>query len=616
MMLANALLRHEMLRSIRAATEAKSNFLANMSHEIRTPMNAILGIAEIHLHDESLAPHFRDALEKIYSAGDLLLNIINDILDLSKIEAGKLELALARYESASLLHDTTTLNIMRVGSKGIVFEVSVDENLPELLIGDELRIKQVLNNLLSNAFKYTKKGLVKLAVSSEPGKEADDVTLVFVVSDTGTGMTEEQAGKLFDRYSRFNMEAHRTAQGTGLGMSITKNLLNLMNGEISVQSRLHRGTTVTVTLPQKRAGAGVVGKELAAALQNFQRNAKHARRSRMAFEPMPYGTVLIVDDVEANLFVVNGLLSHYGLSVETAMSGFEAIDKVKAGKVYDIVFMDHMMPYMDGMEAVRILRGLGYGRPIVALTANAVVGQSDIFLANGFDDFLSKPIDLRQLNAILIKLVRDRHPPEIVEAARRQYSGMDEQRADATPQAGVDPHLAKIFIRDACKSLAVLEPFCEKQGEYTEEDIRAYVINTHGIKSALAIIGELELSVRAFKLEQAGRARDLIGMAAETPAFLDALRGVIERIRPADDDQSCGTAEEDRAYLQEKLLALKAACVVYDKKAAKAALAAMEQKAWTEPTRRLLETISGQLLHSKFKMIASLVDESAGGKCP
>ncbi|MDR0447624.1 MAG: HAMP domain-containing protein, partial [Treponema sp.] len=227
---------------------AKTSFLANMSHEIRTPMNAILGITEILLHDETLGNNTKEALNKVYNSGDMLLHIINDILDLSKIDAGKLELDPAIYDVPSLINDTVTLNMMRIGSKPIEFELSVDENTPGSLLGDELRIKQILNNLLSNAFKYTKKGVVKFSVSVEKERQShnEDMSLVFSVSDTGQGMTEEQISKLFDEYSRFNMDSNRTIEGTGLGMSITQSLIQMMNGRISVKSVLNLGTQFTV----------------------------------------------------------------------------------------------------------------------------------------------------------------------------------------------------------------------------------------------------------------------------------------------------------------------------------------------------------------------------------
>jgi signal transduction histidine kinase/FixJ family two-component response regulator len=419
---------HSRIEAANVASRAKSAFLSTMSHEIRTPMNAILGITEIQLQNADLDQNVQDAFEKIYASGGMLLAIINDILDLSKIEAGKLELVIVNYKIAILISDTALLNMMRIGSKPIEFEIHVDENLPVLLSGDELRVKQIFNNLLSNAFKYTEKGAVFLSVSAETGGADDEVILVFSVSDTGHGMTAEQVNKLFDEYSRFNQKTNRTTEGTGLGMSITRDLIRMMHGEIAVESEPDKGSTFTVRLPQGKVNADILGKAVAENLHKFRTSSRaQMKRVEITREPMPYGRVLIVDDVEMNILVAEGLISLYGINVESADSGPGAIEKIKNGSVYDIIFMDHMMPKMDGMEATRIIRSMGYERPIVALTANAVVGQADIFLKNGFDDFISKPLDIRLLNAVLNKLIRDKQPPEVIEAARRRAK-MEQER--------------------------------------------------------------------------------------------------------------------------------------------------------------------------------------------
>ena len=596
----------EALNTAQAANKAKSGFLATMSHEMRTPMNAILGIAEIQLQNESLSSKTREALEKIYNSGDLLLNIINDILDLSKIEAGKLELAPAEYKAASLINDTVTLNMMRIGSKPIEFELSVDKSTPSTLFGDELRIKQILNNILSNAIKYTKEGSVAFSVSTEaPPLDEDGVTLVFTVSDTGQGMTEEQVGKLFDEYSRFNTAANRSTEGTGLGMSITQNLVRMMKGGISVTSEQKKGTAFTIRLPQQVIGDDVIGGELAESLERFQLNGmKQLKRSQVVFEPMPYGKVLIVDDVESNLYVAKGLMSPYELTIETVISGFEAIDKIKNGGVYDIIFMDHMMPLMDGLETTTKIRDMGYRQPIVALTANAVVGQSDVFLANGFDGFISKPIDIRQLNAALKKFVRDRQPPNVIEAAQQAQKQTEDKAAQSTSDHAIDPRLAEIFVRDARKTLAVLEEIHEKNNAaYGDEDVRAYTINTHGIKSALANIGETELSAAALRLEKAGRANDTAVMTSQTAPFLDDLRSIIEKYAPPQEDGY--SADEDTkealAFLREKLPVIIEACEVYNKKTAKDAINELREKSWSKTTRDMLGNMADHLLNGDFK---------------
>ena len=414
-----------------AANKSKSSFLANMSHEIRTPMNTILGVTEIMLQDESMteAEEARERLNKIYSSCNMLLGIINDILDFSKIEAGKLDIMPAMYYMASLINDSIRLNMMKIGDKPIEFELQIEEKLPAKFKGDELRIKQILNNLLSNAFKYTNEGKVIFSISCEPinNKEA---MLILCVKDTGRGMNEEQLKKLFSEYSRFDEESNRTIEGTGLGLSITQRLVHLMNGEIHAESEPNKGSLFCVRLPQGIIDSDVLGTELISNLKQFRMNDMfYTKRSQISRDPMPYGRVLVVDDVETNLYVAEGLLKPYKLNIETVNSGYAAIDKVHNNNNYDIIFMDHMMPGMDGIEATKRLRAMGYNSSIVALTANAVAGQADIFLENGFDDFISKPIDLRQLNSVLNKLIRDKQPEEVLKAARSQI-GKNEKNID------------------------------------------------------------------------------------------------------------------------------------------------------------------------------------------
>jgi len=595
------------------SNKAKSDFLAKMSHEIRTPMNAILGITEIQLQDEQLPLVTKEALERIYNSGDLLLGIINDILDLSKIEAGKLELFSAQYNIASLIHDTVKLNVMRYESKPIEFSLDVNENLPVGLIGDELRIKQVLNNILSNAFKYTHEGRINLDVFCE--KETDNadnkdrLALVLRVSDTGQGMTEDQVRRLGVKYSRFNMEANRKTEGTGLGMNITQNLVKMMNGEICVESTPGMGSVFTVRLPQKFKGDDVLGKELADNLKTLNlKNTSKMRNAQITQEFMPYGRVLIVDDVETNLYVARGLLAPYGLSIDTALSGFDAIDIIRSGKVYDVIFMDHMMPRMDGIETVKIIRSLGYNEPIVALTANALTGQAEMFLDNGFNDFISKPIDIRQLNASLNKLIRDRQSAQVLESARGQKSKL---YSAGKYKQSVDSQLAEFFVRDAEKSAGILEMIMQnKCGR--EDDMSMLIINTHAMKSALANVTEIDLSQTAHELEQAGREKNSVFIMEKLPGFLGSMRAVIEKLKPHDDQTNEVENIEDTGDLQflaEKLRVIEEACEAYDKSSAKKALAELKTRAWPRKIKDTLSVITEYLLHSDFEEAISVIKE-------
>ena len=405
----------EIVRTREKAEEAniaKSVFLANMSHEIRTQMNAILGITEIELQNGLLPADTIKSLDRILDSGSLMLSILNDILDISKIEAGKLELVPVEYSVTSLLNETIQINRIRYDCKPIDFQLVIDEGMPLNLFGDELRLKQILNNILSNAFKYTAKGTVRLSISHElvmnDETDSNRITLIMQVSDTGQGMTEDQIDKIFDEYTRFNTDVNRTTTGTGLGMSITKRLLDLMGGEIFIDSKPGNGSTFTIRVPHNRVGELVCGPDAGLTLINSINDTTKAKKRQVPCEAMPYGRVLIVDDVDLNIFVARGMLMPYGLNIDTASSGIEAIDKIKEGKVYDIVFMDHMMPQMNGIEAVKIMREMGYSNCIVALTANALAGQAETFLNNGFDGYISKPIDSTELSAILDKFVRNR----------------------------------------------------------------------------------------------------------------------------------------------------------------------------------------------------------------
>ena len=487
-----------------ANSQAKSLFLARMSHEIRSPMNVILGITEIQLQKATLYSEIREAFEKIYISGDILLSIINDILDLSKIEEGKINLIIEKYEIASMINDILILNMMRIESSPIKFEVSIDDTMPACMLGDELRIKQILNNILSNAFKYTEKGTIKLSMSAKAHEQTPDQTiLVITISDTGPGMSKEQISRLFEAYVRFNTGANRYTEGAGLGMNIANNLVSLMQGEILVESEVGKGSTFTVCLPQGIVSDRQLGKETADVLAKF-RMSRHVQKGlgQIMQEPMPYGKVLVVDDVDINIYVAKGLLMPYKLQIDSANSGFAAIEKIESGAEYDIVFMDHMMPQMDGIETTTHLRNKGYTRPIVALTANAIVGQAGVFLKNGFDDFISKPIDVRRLNAVLRKFIRDKQTPEVLEEVRRQAS------ADIVKNKSLDieNHLKSSEINDlVCRDLWYRQKniIPDLMRAIEEGDLKTAHFLVHTLKGLAALIGENVLASLAEDAEAA-----------------------------------------------------------------------------------------------------------------
>ena len=578
-------------------SRAKSQFLARMSHEIRTPLNAIMGVCDIQLQKHGHSPETEEAFMQVRSSSNILLSIINDILDLSKVEAGKMEIFNKPYDVAGLIFDTVQLNLMHLGSKRIKFNLIVDENLPTLLVGDELRIKQVLNNLLSNAFKYTLVGEVNLHFKLEMDSPST-ASLLIELSDTGQGMTETQLASLFEsEYVRFNVASNRLIQGTGLGMNIANRLISLMQGTISAKSEVGTGSTFYVKLPQKIGSKKCLGKSISKNLQNF-RLSQRAFRARHSFEYkyMPYGKVLVVDDVDSNLFVAKGLLMPYGLTVHTAASGYDCIDKIKTGEVYDIVFMDHMMPEIDGIETAKKMREMGYDQPIVALTANTILGQAELFVAHGFAGFISKPIDVARLNSYLMSLIHDKQRPDVLAAA-------EEAKKIAEKPVDISAGMAEAFARDAEHTLKALEPLMERT-DWSDDDYRIFTIRTHGIKSALANIGRTRLADVAGSLELAGRDRADEMIRREAPIFLDDLCRFLEKVSHNGGEEIATDAEENTVLLHETLGEIKDACESYNKKEIRAALKKLTAQAWASETDALFGEITVNLLHSEFEKIS------------
>jgi signal transduction histidine kinase/CheY-like chemotaxis protein/HPt (histidine-containing phosphotransfer) domain-containing protein len=519
-----------------AASQAKSDFLARMSHEVRTPLNAILGFSEVEL-EKDLPTETQVNLEKVHHSGMHLLEIVNDILDISKIESGNFEIIPVEYEASRVINGVIQLNIMRIGSKPVEFKLELDETIPSKLYGDELRVKQILNNLLSNAFKYTDAGEVHLIVTWE--QESGDARLTFTVTDTGRGIKKEDQEKLFSEYAQFDTKANRRIEGTGLGLSITWGLVEKMGGSISVESEYGKGSSFRVTLLQGIIDKEPVGREMADALRNFHfiGDRNRGRGNTFIRSWMPYGKVLAVDDLETNLDVMKGLLMPYGLQVDTVLSGREAIERIRAEEIrYDLVFMDHMMPGMDGIEAVRIIRneiGSPYAQQvtIIALTANAVEGNREMFLSSGFNDFISKPIDIKQLDMVLNQQIRDKQNTaalreaefqarERVEARGEDNSGRGETEAGAEsrwllehPVEGIDFTAALgLYNGDGAMLISILKSFVthtpfliEKMDASLETSLWDYMIEVHGLKGACNTINAPVIAEMAKELEFAAR---------------------------------------------------------------------------------------------------------------
>ncbi len=379
------------------ANEAKSVFLANMSHEIRTPMNAICGMTDLLL-DEELSPAGRDYATTIKSSGEGLLSIINDILDFSRIESGKMPIIPVEYYFASLIHDIASMMELRIKEKPVKLLTEVQNDVPCKLLGDVGRIKQILINIMGNATKFTNEGTITLKVSYQPRKKGI-IELTVSVTDTGIGIKHENIGKLFDPFEQVDIKKNRGIEGTGLGLSIAKLLVERMGGEIWVKSEYGKGSCFTFTILQK-----VV--DPAPCMYN-------TRQAKSEIDPFvirftaPDAKIMVVDDNKINLRVASGLLKKFGITPELVGSGHDCIERLKENRDYDLIFMDHMMPVMDGIEATKHIRAVEKdteGRlSIVALSANAVKGMDQEFLAGGMDDFLAKPIDLKSLSEILEK---------------------------------------------------------------------------------------------------------------------------------------------------------------------------------------------------------------------
>lgn len=406
-----------------AAANAKSVFLANMSHEIRTPINAILGMDTMILR-ECNDNEILEYAGNIQSASQTLLSLINDILDFSKIETGKLELVAGDYALSSLINDVYHMLISKAKEKGLALNVESDKNLPAKLYGDEVRIRQIIVNILNNAIKYTKKGSVTLTVGMSELKpsdttdhstdsKSDDITdkntiITFRIADTGIGIKNENISHLFDSFSRFDEEKNKYIEGTGLGLAITKQLVDLMNGEIVVTSEYGKGSVFTVSIPQKIVSDLKIGD-----ISEKYNEPSNKKKKKSTFTA-PDANVLVVDDVKMNINVFKALLKRTEINVDSAMSGSEALAMIKEKK-YDIIFLDHMMPDMDGIETYQNMKMLednpNKDTTVVMLTANAIMGAKEEYLGIGFSDYLSKPVQAPKLEAMILKYL----PEELVQ---------------------------------------------------------------------------------------------------------------------------------------------------------------------------------------------------------
>ena len=540
-----------------AAAQAKEDFLANMSHEIRTPMNAITGMVELALRNDELPAQEKEYLYNIRAAGEELVSIIDDILDVTKIRSGTLEITEEEYEITSLVHDVVSTIQMMLEEKQVALLVDVNPDIPSRLRGDDVRIKQIMMNLLSNAAKYTERGTIHLTVESAPvSGESNMIDLKVSVTDTGIGIAEEQLKDLFTKFKQADSSRNRSKGGSGLGLVISKRLVDLMRGTIFAKSVLGKGSEFTFTVRQEVIDARpCIATDpqtvLKPSSEQEGRVATRANRRRKEGQnttfAAPDAKVLLVDDNKVNLKVAEGLLRPYRMHLDTADSGRLAIDMMQS-QSYDLVFMDHMMPIMDGVEATRIIRGMSDERfktvPIVALSANAVRGARELFLEAGMNDFVPKPIEMRVMDRVLRKWLpadkiisnRDTDDEPLKEEAVSDTAGALSWKMEGIDVAvgmkysGDDENLYREVLSDYMDTIEEKANIIEKAVE--EEDLETYTIEVHSLKSISKSIGALELSDLAKDLETNGKNSEWGPIIARTPILLTMYRDLYEVISP------------------------------------------------------------------------------------
>lgn len=488
------------------ANHAKSDFLANMSHEIRTPINAIMGMNEMVLR-ESKDEAILEYASNIQSASRTLLSLINDILDFSKIEAGRMEIIPAPYKTAGFLNDVVNMIEIKAKQKQLDFLVEIDQALPSVLEGDEVRNRQIIINILNNAVKYTKEGMVKFLVKGI--RTDNDFLLMMQVKDSGIGIKEEDLNKLFDSFQRLDLEQNRNIEGTGLGLAITHNLVEQMHGRMEVSSEYGKGSVFTIYLTQEIIDSSPMGDFR----QKSEESAKQAADSSQSFTA-PDAKVLVVDDNKMNLMVVKALLKNTGIQITTCMSGAECLELTRE-EYFDVILLDHMMPEMDGVETLSRLKQSENpckNVPAIALTANAIVGAREEYLKAGFADYLSKPIEGSQLEIMLLKYIpQDKihyeHPEN--ESNRKQPTANE-----PTAQSYINKALGLQYCSGSKEFYAeVLALYCSScedeiakmQNALKAEDWKKYTVYVHGLKSTSMNIGAEQLSTAAKELEFAGK---------------------------------------------------------------------------------------------------------------
>ena len=563
----------DQLEIARSASEAKSRFLSNISHEIRTPINAVLGFDEMIIRessDENILNYARD----IQNSGKTLLALINDILDFSKIEAGKIDLIPVEYELGSLINDLVNMAEVRAKEKNLNFDIHINEKIPHILYGDEIRIKQCILNIITNGVKYTEEGSVTLSMDYEilepddPETEDDqDIRLKVSVSDTGIGIREEDIGKLSAAFERVDELRNRTIEGTGLGISIVTSLLELMGSKLEIKSEYGKGSEFSFTIVQRVVEWEPIG--------DFEKEVKESRNEADAYTESfhaPDAKILVVDDTRTNLTVIQGLLKFTRMQIDTATSGMEAIEMAKLTR-YNIIFLDHRMPEMDGIQTFHAMQeiedNLNKETPVIALTANAISGSREMYFREGFTNYMSKPVDPSKLEEMILQYL----PPELVsrpgDPGFKAGGTTDDEEKDALQDllklTGIDINAAikrcgsAALARDVMRDFWLAIPDRADKIEHYEavKDIKNYTIFVHGLKSSARAVGALDLAEKAEYLEACGNGGDIDEIEELTPRLLEMYRSYLTKLDPilgperddaADDRPEISQEELDNAF--------------------------------------------------------------------
>ena len=502
----------EQKKEIEELSSAQSRFFSSMSHEIRTPINSLIGLDEMILR-RNISEDVNEDAEHILSASKMLLHLVNDLLDISKMESGMLELTYEPYQTRNMFSEIWGILSVSAKQKGLDFFIDLSPTLPECLYGDEVRIKQILINLLNNAIKYTKTGAVGLKVYSN-WQSDNDPLLIYEVSDTGIGIKKEYIPHLFTAYRRVEDEETKYIEGTGLGLSIVKQLLELMNGTIEVESVYGEGSTFRVTVPQKVACDNEIGEI------HISEEKSHggAYRSRLF---APRARILIVDDTPANLYVEKRLLDGSGIEIDTAESGAAAL-KLTMEKKYHVILMDHFMPEMDGIECYKAIQGQMNGAnrdtKTLMLTANVSSESEAIYRKEGFDGYLSKPVSVKALEEELIRLL----PRELLEDKKiSKYNGKEDDEHSVEEE--ISDSLIKIYTSAIDETARQLDMFL------ANGDIKNYTIKVHGLKSTSRLVNELSIAKMAEMLEEAGNRGDMETIQKMHPELISAYMACKEK---------------------------------------------------------------------------------------